>query len=307
MAEPVHTALDAEPFYERTGQLLLTETATDVERARARIWMQRQQGIETEFLDADAVRELEPQIGTNINGALYCPNDGVADHYSTKLAFAKAGVSQGVEISTHCGVAEIEATSSRATAVLSREGERIEAARGIFVLTNSNVPRLLQPWLALPTWSECLQVLISEPMDAVPFSHLTGHLSRTVSLKMEGDDRVMVSGGWRGRWDPVVEEGFTIPDAIEGNMREAAHVYPDLEGVQVAVADASHQESLTLDSIPIIDRVGGLENLWYGTGWCGHGWAIAPVVAELLARWALEDERPSLLAPFALQRFSQGK
>ncbi len=33
------------------------------------------------------------------------------------------------------------------------------------------------------------------------------------------------------------------------------------------------------------------------------GWAIAPMVADLLADWALEGRRPGLLQPFSYDRF----
>jgi len=41
----------------------------------------------------------------------------------------------------------------------------------------------------------------------------------------------------------------------------------------------------------------------FATGWCGHGWAIAPVIADALGAWALTGERPMPLAPFSLARF----
>jgi len=53
-----------------------------------------------------------------------------------------------------------------------------------------------------------------------------------------------------------------------------------------------------------IDTVPDVHNLWYATGWCGHGWAIAPTISELLARWLLERRRPDALTPFSVARFS---
>ena len=87
-------------------------------------------------------------------------------------------------------------------------------------------------------------------------------------------------------------------------MAEAARVYPALEGLRVERSDAGHQESFSIDGIPIIDTAPGVENLWYAAGWCGHGWAIAPVVTELLAQWALESHRLALLTPLSQRRFA---
>ena len=56
--------------------------------------------------------------------------------------------------------------------------------------------------------------------------------------------------------------------------------------------------------MPIIDRVDGHEGVIYASGWCGHGWAIAPAVAPLLASWALDGgDIPGALAPFRYARF----
>ena len=151
----------------------------------------------------------------------------------------------------------------------------------------------------------CFQVLVTMPLERIPFRHLMGHVSRTVSLKAEGTDQIMISGGWRGSWDAETREGAALPDSISGNVAEAIAVVPALEGLEVAVADASHQESVSVDGVPIIDTVPGIDNLLFATGWCGHGWAIAPVIAERLSDWVQTGQRDAQLEPFALARFNR--
>lgn len=90
---------------------------------------------------------------------------------------------------------------------------------------------------------------------------------------------------------------------MEGNVAEAVAVYPSLEGVQVAEAKTDRRESTTIDGIPIIDRIPGLSNAVFATGWSGHGWAIAPAVTERLAAWVYSDEASPLLYPFRYSRF----
>ncbi|MCB8962996.1 MAG: FAD-binding oxidoreductase, partial [Ardenticatenales bacterium] len=65
-------------------------------------------------------------------------------------------------------------------------------------------------------------------------------------------------------------------------------------------------EGVSFDGIPIIDQLPGLDNLTFAAGWSGHGWAIAPAVAQLLAEWRLTGRRPDLLTPFNLTRFGLG-
>ena len=124
---------------------------------------------------------------------------------------------------------------------------------------------------------------------------------RAIALKTL-DDRVMITGGWLGRRNdagrPVV-----VDDQVAGNLAEAAALYPSLDGVSLEAAIADRSEAVSPDFVPIIDTVPGLNNAWFATGWSGHGWAIAPAVAELLARWVLEEDRPPELRPFSLARF----
>ena len=106
-------------------------------------------------------------------------------------------------------------------------------------------------------------------------------------LKREGHDRIMISGGWHGLWDPEANRGHTINAAIEGNVTEAIAIYPLLKDLRIEVSDANHLETFTPDKIPIIDRLRSVNNVWYATGWCGHGWAIAPVIAEDISKWMM--------------------
>ena len=298
----LHEELDSPPFYTRVGQLLLTEREADP-RLEARAWLQRQHGVETEVLSREAVRDMEPNVSNRVTGALYCPKDGVADHGATTRAYAAAAEKLGVQIQTGVRASTIATQGSRADGVITNEQERLPARKGVLVLANSAVAALTSPWLSLPLWNECLQVIVSRPLASVPFTHLTGHMSRTVSLKTEGADRVMVSCGWHGHWDLDTETGSTLHDAVAGNLAEAKEVYPDLAPIEAETADANHLESFCIDGIPIVDTVPGLDNLWFGAGWCGHGWAIAPVMSDLIAKWALTGTQPTDLQPFSLRRF----
>ena len=125
-----------------------------------------------------------------------------------------------------------------------------------------------------------------------PMSHLIGHAHRTLAIKPLPDGRVMVSGGWRGRWDEATGQGEPVAEQVEGNRLEAVAVYPALADLPVDEVYTDRAEIVSIDGIPIIDYLPGADNMLVGVGWSGHGWAIAPAVARLLADWVLGDERP---------------
>ena len=299
----LHERLDAPQFYQRTGHLMLIERDEDLVEAEARVWLQDRHGIETRLLDAGALRAMEPRVSDAVKAAVYCPDDGVADHGATTKAFAAAAVARGAEIVEGVVARRLVVEADRVAGVETTAGDRVPVERGVFILANSGVRELVAPQVSLPVWNRVLQVLVTEPMATLPMRHLIGHAHRTVSLKAGAGNRVMISGGWPGEWNTATDEGTPLQASIDGNLAEAVAVYPDLEGVAIETANASHLESASIDGIPIIDMLPGLANAYYATGWTGHGWAIAPVVARLLAQWAVIGRRPELLAPFAYRRF----
>lgn len=301
----LHERLGSAPFYERVGQLLLVETAEQAAAAEATCQMQVDLGIESRMVQRGELREMEPALSDTMLAALYCPNDGVADHVATTKAYAAAATALGVEVSERCAMRSVDVANDRVIAIKTTDDERIEVAIGAILLSNSEVAAQLEDLTAmhLPVWNGCFQVLMTEPLERVPLRHLVGHVSRTVSLKAHGDDRIMISGGWSGTWDEQAQTGRVKEESVAGNVAETIALYPTLAHLQVAEANVGHLESVSVDDIPIIDTVPGVDNLWFGTGWSGHGWAIAPVVANELARWCSSGARPELLRPFALSRF----
>jgi len=312
----LHAELGAPQFYERCGHLWLFENeANQVQlfedeasqaRAKAQVWLQERHGIRSELLNAAQVREREPRIANTIVGAIHCPDDGLADQGATARAYARAAEALGATVQEGVSAAALETAQGRVTGVITSNEGRIPVGRGLLVLANSAVADLVRPWVTLPVWNETWQVLVSAPLESVPFSHVLLHPGRTLHLKTEGADRIMIAGGWPAQWDEALAKGRLLESSIAGNLADAVAVFPELEGITAEITDASHQEALSIDSLPVIDRLPGAENALYATGWSGQGMAIAPVVADLLAEWALTEERPALLAPFALSRFGRG-
>ena len=177
-------------------------------------------------------------------------------------------------------------------------GEHIAVGEAALLLTNAHAPGFVREQLGvtLPVWSMLPQVLLTEPLrpaaGGAPDRARAAHAGDEAGSRRAGDDL----GGWHGRWDAQAQ-GAVIPAQVAGNLAEAAAVYPALAGVRLAESDASRPESVCVDGIPIIDRLPGAANLLVGTGWSGHGFAIALAVAKLLADWATGVGAARLFAP----------
>ncbi len=300
----LHERLGVPPFFERTGHLLLIEREQDLAVGQARALLQNQYGTETHVLNAGQVREMEPGLSENILGALHCPLDGASDHTAVTDAFAKAARNAGSLVSEDTIADRLVVNGGRVEAVLTSDGERIDVGRRLFILANAGVDALVRSRIQLPVWSRTFQVLLMTPAPSMRLNHLIGHASRTLALKSEAGDRIMISGGLPGIWDAQTERGTALDASIKANFADAVSVYPSLAGVNIELADADHLESSAIDNIPVIDLVPGINNALYATGWCGHGWAIAPAITQLLAEWGESGTMAPLLAPFSHERFS---
>lgn len=300
----LHERLNVVRLYEQTGHVMLIERDEDMVEAKARAAMQNAMGIPTDMVYSDAVRDYEPQVCDQVRAAMICPGDGVADHTATTNAYAAAAKAAGAVIEEGVTAARLMCEGSRATAIECTDGCRIPVPGNLFVLANAGVGALLAGHAELPVWNNAFQVLLSAPLADVPINHLVGHAHRTLSLKSEPGNRIMISGGYQGRWDYDRNVGETIATEVAANVADAIAVFPGLAGIEIEVADAGHLEAVSIDHVPVIDRLPGLDNVYFATGWSGHGWAIAPAVALHLATWALDGDAPAELVPFAMGRFA---
>ncbi|MEZ4659491.1 MAG: FAD-binding oxidoreductase [Caldilineaceae bacterium] len=301
----LHEEIGAVTGYARCGHLLLIERERDLAAAAAHVWAQEKQGIPTRLVQGQELRDMEPQLGEAVLAALYCPLDGVADHTATTRGMAQAAAKLGAQIREQCAVTDFEVQNGRIQAVITSKGERIAVGKQVLLLSNAHVAQALTAHFqcTLPVWTMLPQVLFTAPLAPMPIRHLIGHASRTLAIKPHPDGRVMISGGWRGKWNAELGRGETVPEQVLGNLAQAQAVYPCLHEVEVDEANAARLETLSFDNIPIIDKIPGVDNALFATGWSGHGWAIAPAVARLLAAWAMDNVLPDLLRPFSLERF----
>lgn len=302
--------IGGETGFEQIGHLQLYEKrdyglSGGFESASARQYVQDKKGVPTERLEAKAVRELEPEVSEDVVGALYCPCDGVADHTTTTQNLARAAEREGADVREETPVTEARVNSDEVTAVVTADGETVPVDGELILLSNVHTVEFVdeQFGVRLPACRVFPQVVMTEPRPDVQINQLIGHNSRRLALKIISDDRVMISGGWRGTWNAEDEQSEPIPDDVRRNIRQAEQVFPSLKGVEVAGADVSRPETVAVDRIPIVDRLRDPHNVLVGTGWSGHGFAISPAVTELLAEWVTTGTKPSLLEPFTLDRF----
>jgi sarcosine oxidase subunit beta len=290
--------------YRRLGQLELIEREEDMAPAMKRVELQRRHGIPTELLDGSALRRLEPEVSGAIAAATYCRLDGVADHTATTISLAAAARREGAGMLEHTHATGLRTRAGAVVAVQTGTDE-VLVGRGVVIACNTTTADLLAPLgVQVPIFSVLPQVLVTEPIEPQPVHHLIGHAHRPLAIKALPDRRLMITGGRLGTWDDRSQRGVVDAAQVAANLADAVAAFPCLAGAGLSMTVADRAESVSPDMVPIVDRVPGSSNAFFATGWSGHGWAIGPVVGELLAEWVITGERPALLRPFALDRFA---
>jgi sarcosine oxidase subunit beta len=284
--------LGAPTGYVRTGHLQLSEQPRPVgwDEITGR---QNRIGIRTEVLSAPRLRDLEPDLSEQVCAALWCPDDGVADHSATTAATAHAARGVGADVRIGSAVTHVASHGSHVT-VATSHGDQLIAASCV-VAAGPATATLLAPFEPTPpVFAVYPQVVVTEPPPRRVVRHLIGHAERPLAVKTLPDDSLMLTGGRLGIHDPARGHGIVHPVQIQANLDDAAAVFPALRNVSARLTVADRPEAVTADLLPIIDRVPD-QPLWFATGWSGHGWAIAPAVSEALASWIITDTRPPSL------------
>lgn len=301
--------------YVRTGGVYLIEKDTSgstggMVAAQVQADVQSGLGIPTEFWSEDMVRERLPAAAATIKGGLFAPLDGVSSHEATTKAYARAAQRYGAVLMEETEVTSIVTDpTGQATGVRTANEETVEARQAVVLTNNLGCVELVRSatGFTIPIWPILPQALLLKSQYAPEIPYLTAHDSRALSVKLLDDDVIMLSGGWRGRWNTEKSVGETIPENVEGSMAQLAAVFPHLGELTLLAADASRSESAAIDQIPFIDIVPGTTNIVVATGWTGHGWALVPSVSQHLAGWLSTGNKPQILAPFAFTRTSENR
>ena len=288
--------LDARLQYDRCGDLRIVETEVDAEKVRAIASRERSAGLTLEWVEGQALRSLAPTLSPRVLGGTFCPTGGQANPLLVAPTFGRRARDLGAVVWEMCAVTGLRRDG--AGFALDTQNGQVRAAR--LVLTAGAWTPLLaaQLGLRIPISFFVPQMTATVPMPPVLGSVLLG-FSRKLSMKQMRSGAVLIGGGKRGWGDLATRARGPAEENIRLGAVDAVEVVPVLAGAETTRSWVG-LEGLTADEIPIIDHVAGVH---VAAGFCGHGFAIGPVVGQLLCEWLL-DGRPSLdVSAFRLDRF----
>jgi sarcosine oxidase subunit beta len=281
--------LQAKTGYRRGGGLRIALDAEDWVRAPAHVSEQCADGVPAEIVDRTGVLKLASGVTEGCFGGVYCSIDGQAEAMATVQAFATAARRLGVGIEEDVEVRAILVHKDRAVGVARGDGQQQLSDVVILAAGAWTAPLLAPVGIKLQLQSRALQMLLTEP--ARPrLAPVLSAFGQNLSLKQLADGSYLIGGGWPAEILAEPANRWAVREAsVQGSLAVARAAYPPL--VQCAVSRSwAGIEAFGSGDLPYLGPVPGIDGLLVATGFSGHGFALAPVVGDILARLALGQD-----------------
>jgi sarcosine oxidase subunit beta len=268
-----------------------------------RVAMLRGVGVETEVVDAESLRAVDPALDvSDVGRVAYEPAAGYADPAATASTLAAAAVEAGVEMLAGEPVTNLLTAAGTEVCGGSLGGRR-EIVAGTTVLCAGawSADLTADVGLELPVRPTAVKLAYFE---RAVRSHLTAiDAPGGIYMRTLGSDATLVG---RRTWtdEPLDGPDADLPDLddafVEDARRRLARRLPSAAGA-ACLGGRSGMLDMTPDGLPLVGpaEVGGL---WLCCGWSGTGFKTAPAVGEALAVWLAAGTRPPELARFAPDR-----
>jgi sarcosine oxidase subunit beta len=278
--------LDGDTRYRRGGGLRVALDESAWQAAPAWVAEQNAVGVPVEVVDATVARAIAPDVSRDCRGGVHCPIDGQAEARATVDAFAAAARRAGASIEEGVGVRALAVERGRVTGVVRTDGVHAMCDVAIVAAGTWSAALLANAGVRVVIAARPLQMLLTHP-GPKKLAPVVGAFDRGLSLKQLDDGRYLIGGGWPARiTDEQANRWELIDDSVRGSLDVAASVYPPVAGVKLDRGWAG-LEAFTPDALPVIGPVPGLDGVLIAAGFSGHGFALSPVIGDVLARLAL--------------------
>ena len=285
--------LEADLHYRRGGNLLLAESEVEAEQLETFVHHQHDMGFcDVRLLNREEVRGLVPALNARVVAGSYSPKDGQADPVRTTHAFASAAQRYGATYWNGTAALSLLVTGERVTGIETARSH-VQAQRVILAAGAWSNDLLAPLGLQLPVHTRALQMLLSTPAQAHILSPVISAVKRTLSLKQLPNGAFLLGGGWLG--DPTPDRrAYSLRSTSQtGNWQTACELLPPVAQQQVARAWCG-LEAQSIDDLPFIGPLPGIEGLTIAVGFSGHGFAISPAVGHAIATQLQGQPTPEL-------------
>ena len=296
--------LEGATGYRRGGGLRVALDAEAWSQTPAWVAEQSADDVPVEVVSDTDVRRLVPDIAPGALGGVFSATDGQAEAMPTVQAFAAAARRAGARLEEGVGAAGIAVEHGRVAGVIRGDGRR-EPCDVAIAAVGAWTPTLLRGLgVPIPVTTRPLQMLLTTP-GPMTLRPVLSAFGRRLSFKQLDDGAYLIGGGWPATITDEPGNAWVLQDdSVRGSLAVASDVYPAVGGCTLARGWAG-LEAFMPDDLPVLGPVPGVSGLLVAAGFSGHGFALSPVVGDILARLALgHDARADLWRGLRLERFT---
>lgn len=288
-------------WFRRGGYLFLAPTPEQVARIEKNAALQRQEGLRTRVIGPAEALQVAPELDpSRFLAASWNPDDAVVFPWPFLWGYAGRAEALGAKVRTFTRVTGFDVSGSRVTAVRTDRGrvacDVVVVAAGAW---SKEVAALAG--VALPNRPTRHEILVTEPLKPWlgPLVSVLGN-----GLYFSQSQRGEIVGGMGDPEEPEgIVEGSTL-GFLARFSRAIVETMPRLREVKVIRQWAGCYD-VTPDNNPILGPA-GFENFHQLSGFVGHGFMMAPAVAELYADWLTGRGKHEIFERFTLDRFAAG-
>ena len=287
------------------GVLNLAHSPHDVRELKRRIYANRLNGIDAEFLEVDRLQRMVPRLDCSaharypIVGASLQRRGGTARHDAVVWGFARAADALGVDIIEQCEVTAIRRQGGRVVGVDTTRGSIAADNVGVAVAGQASVLAAMAG-IRLPIECHPLQAFVSEPIKPVLDTVV---MSNTVHVYVSQSDKgELVVGAGIDPHNSYAQRGSFRQ--IQSAVSALVALFPSFKGLRLMRQWAGVVD-VCPDASPVISKT-PVRGLYFNCGWGTGGFKAIPGSGQVFAQLIVQDAPNSLIAPFALERFESG-
>ena len=304
--EGLSQELNYNVMFSQRGVINLAHNLGDVREGRRRVYANRLNGVDAEWLEPQQVKDFCPILNISerarypVLGATLQRRGGVARHDAVAWGYARAADAHGVDIIQQCEVTGILRDQGRVSGVETTRGT-IKAKKVALVVAGHTSVLGQMAGLRLPIESHPLQALVSEPIKPV---HPCVVMSNAVHVYVSQSDKgeLVIGAGIDGFIGYGQRGSFVVIESQMGALRDLFPIFSRLRmmrswgGIVDTCPDAS----------PIVSKT-PIDGLYINGGWGTGGFKATPGSGWCFAHTIAHDAPHSLNAAFNLDRFTTGQ
>ncbi|MEL6619714.1 MAG: sarcosine oxidase subunit beta family protein [Pseudomonadota bacterium] len=302
--ETMSQDLNYNVMFSPRGVIMLAQTHHEVRGYQRTAHANALQGVTTEFIGPERVKELVPIINIDgprypVLGGLWQARGGTARHDAVAWGYARACSDMGMDVIQKCEVTGIRRDGDKVVGVSTNKGEIDCDKLGIVVAGHSGHLAEMAGF-RLPIESVALQALVSEPikpcMDVVVMANTVhGYMSQS-------DKGEMVIGGGTDGYNNYTQRGSF--HHIEETVRALVETFPMISRLKMlrqwgGIVDVTGDRSPILSKTPV-------DGVFINCGWGTGGFKAIPGSGFAMAELMAKGQSP-LTDEFGLNRFREGR